>query len=93
MIDPPGNAFNAPSQGLQFQRHEQIFDSPQGPNFNGPHGPGNQSFSNPLNRASGHYFDEKNLQSSQFGNFGNLPAPITVGNIQASQQVSLLQLF
>ncbi|XP_006926723.1 pre-mRNA cleavage complex 2 protein Pcf11 isoform X2 [Pteropus alecto] len=85
--DPPGNAFNAPSQGLQFQRHEQIFDSPQGPNFNGPHGPGNQSFSNPLNRASGHYFDEKNLQSSQFGNFGNLPAPITVGNIQASQQV------
>ncbi|XP_008566450.1 PREDICTED: pre-mRNA cleavage complex 2 protein Pcf11 isoform X2 [Galeopterus variegatus] len=85
--DPPGNAFNAPSQGLQFQRHEQLFDSPQGPNFNGPHGPGNQSFSNPLNRASGHYFDEKNLQSSQFGNFGNLPAPITVGNIQASQQV------
>ncbi|XP_036994485.1 pre-mRNA cleavage complex 2 protein Pcf11 isoform X3 [Artibeus jamaicensis] len=85
--DPPGNAFSAPSQGLQFQRHEQIFDSPQGPNFNGPHGPGNQSFSNPLNRASGHYFDEKNLQSSQFGNFGNLPAPITVGNIQGSQQV------
>nr|XP_019608103.1 PREDICTED: pre-mRNA cleavage complex 2 protein Pcf11 isoform X2 [Rhinolophus sinicus] len=85
--EPPGNAFNAPSQGLQFQRHEQIFDSPQGPNFNGPHGHGNQSFSNPLNRASGHYFDEKNLQSSQFGNFGNLPAPITVGNIQASQQV------
>ncbi|XP_070281828.1 pre-mRNA cleavage complex 2 protein Pcf11 isoform X2 [Myotis yumanensis] len=85
--EPPGNAFNAPSQGLQFQRHEQIFDSPQGPNFNGPHGPGNQSFSNPLSRASGHYFDEKNLQSSQFGNFGNLPAPITVGNIQASQQV------
>uniref|UniRef100_A0A8C9AMI2 Pre-mRNA cleavage complex 2 protein Pcf11 n=1 Tax=Prolemur simus TaxID=1328070 RepID=A0A8C9AMI2_PROSS len=86
--DPPGNAFNAPSQGLQFQRHEQIFDSPQGPNFNGPHGPGSQSFSNPLNRASGHYFDEKNLQSSQFGNFGgNLPAPITVGNIQPSQPV------
>ncbi|XP_023367582.1 pre-mRNA cleavage complex 2 protein Pcf11 isoform X4 [Otolemur garnettii] len=85
--DPPGNAFNAPSQGLQFQRHEQIFDSPQGPNFNGPHGPGNQSFSSPLNRASGHYFEEKNLQSSQFGNFGNLPAPITVGNIQAPQQV------
>ncbi|XP_006763804.2 PREDICTED: pre-mRNA cleavage complex 2 protein Pcf11 isoform X1 [Myotis davidii] len=84
--EPPGNAFNTPSQGLQFQRHEQIFDSPQGPNFNGPHGPGNQSFSNPLSRASGHYFDEKNLQSSQFGNFGNLPAPIT-GNIQASQQV------
>ncbi|XP_012591579.1 pre-mRNA cleavage complex 2 protein Pcf11 isoform X3 [Microcebus murinus] len=83
--DPPGNAFNAPSQGLQFQRHEQIFDSPQGPNFNGPHGPGSQSFSNPLNRASGHYFDEKNLQNSQFGNFGNLPAPI--GNIQASQPV------
>ncbi|XP_004683305.1 PREDICTED: pre-mRNA cleavage complex 2 protein Pcf11 isoform X3 [Condylura cristata] len=85
--DPPGNAFNAPSQGLQFQRPEQLFDSPQGPNFNGPHGPGNQSFPNPLNRASGHYFEEKNLQSSQFGNFGNLPAPITVGNLQASQQV------
>ncbi|XP_046295294.1 pre-mRNA cleavage complex 2 protein Pcf11 isoform X2 [Marmota monax] len=85
--DPPGSAFNAPSQGLQFQRHEQMFDSPQGPNFNGPHGPGNQSFSTPLNRGSGHYFDEKNLQSSQFGNFGNLPAPLSVGNIQASQQV------
>uniref|UniRef100_G1PRY9 Pre-mRNA cleavage complex 2 protein Pcf11 n=1 Tax=Myotis lucifugus TaxID=59463 RepID=G1PRY9_MYOLU len=85
--EPPGNAFNAPSQGLQFQRHQQIFDSPQGPNFNGPHGPGNQSFSNPLSRASGHYFGEKNLQSPQFGNFGNLSAPITVGNIQASQQV------
>ncbi|XP_003468569.1 pre-mRNA cleavage complex 2 protein Pcf11 isoform X2 [Cavia porcellus] len=85
--DSPGNAFNTPSQGLQFQRHEQIFDSPQGPNFNGPHGPGNQNFSNPLNRASGHYFDEKNLQNSQFGNFGNLPAPMQVGNIQASQQV------
>ncbi|XP_004621224.1 pre-mRNA cleavage complex 2 protein Pcf11 isoform X2 [Sorex araneus] len=80
--DPPGNAFNAP-----FQRPEQIFDTPQGPNFNGPHGPGNQSFSNPLNRASGHYFDEKNLQSSQFGNFGNIPAPLAVGNLQASQQV------
>ncbi|XP_007645734.2 pre-mRNA cleavage complex 2 protein Pcf11 isoform X1 [Cricetulus griseus] len=85
--DPPGNAFNVPSQGLQFQRHEQIFDTPQGPNFNGPHGPGNQNFPNPLNRASGHYFDEKNLQSSQFGNFGNLPTPMSVGNIQASQQV------
>ncbi|KAM6172054.1 pre-mRNA cleavage complex 2 protein Pcf11 isoform 4-T4 [Erethizon dorsatum] len=85
--DSPGNAFNTPSQGLKFQRHEQIFDSPQGPNFNGPHGPGNQNFSNPLNRASGHYFDEKNLQSSQFGNFGSLPAPMSVGNIQASQQV------
>ncbi|XP_004632602.1 pre-mRNA cleavage complex 2 protein Pcf11 isoform X3 [Octodon degus] len=85
--ESPGSAFNTPTQGLQFQRHEQIFDSPQGPNFNGPHGPGNQNFSNPLNRASGHYFDEKNLQSSQFGNFGNLPAPMSVGNIQASQQV------
>ncbi|XP_006508335.1 pre-mRNA cleavage complex 2 protein Pcf11 isoform X1 [Mus musculus] len=85
--DPPGNTFNVPSQGLQFQRHEQIFDTPQGPNFNGPHGPGNQNFPNPINRASGHYFDEKNLQSSQFGNFGNLPTPISVGNIQASQQV------
>ncbi|EHA98956.1 Pre-mRNA cleavage complex 2 protein Pcf11 [Heterocephalus glaber] len=85
--DPPGSAFNTPSQGLQFQRHEQIFDSPQGPNFNGPHGPGNQNFSNPLNRASGHYFDEKNLHGSQFGNFGSLPAPMSVGNIQASQQV------
>ncbi|KAM9220738.1 pre-mRNA cleavage complex 2 protein Pcf11 isoform 3-T3 [Dugong dugon] len=85
--DPPGTTFNAPSQGLQFQRHEHIFDSPQGPNFNGPHGPGNQSFSNPLNRGSGHFFDEKNLQNSQFGNFGNLPAPLTVGSIQASQQV------
>ncbi|XP_064144834.1 pre-mRNA cleavage complex 2 protein Pcf11 isoform X5 [Loxodonta africana] len=85
--DPPGTTFSAPSQGLQFQRHEQIFDSPQGPNFNGQHGPGNQSFSNPLNRGSGHFFEEKNLQNSQFGNFGNLPAPLTVGNIQASQQV------
>ncbi|XP_055972250.1 pre-mRNA cleavage complex 2 protein Pcf11 isoform X2 [Sorex fumeus] len=80
--DPPGNAFNAP-----FQRPEQIFDTPQGPNFNGPHGPGNQNFSNPLNRASGHYFDEKNLQGPQFGNFGNLSAPLAVGNLQTSQQV------
>ncbi|XP_044524129.1 pre-mRNA cleavage complex 2 protein Pcf11 isoform X4 [Gracilinanus agilis] len=85
--DPPNNAFNAPSQGIQFQRHEQMFDTPQGPNFNGPHGPGAQGFSNPLNRASGHYFDEKNLQGPQFGNFGNLPTPIAVGNIQPSQQV------
>ncbi|XP_059525870.1 pre-mRNA cleavage complex 2 protein Pcf11-like [Myotis daubentonii] len=74
-------------QGLQFPRHEQIFDSPQGPNFNGLRGPGNQSFSNPLSRASGHSFDEKNLQSPQCGNFGNLPAQITAGNMQVSQQV------
>ncbi|XP_059527707.1 pre-mRNA cleavage complex 2 protein Pcf11-like [Myotis daubentonii] len=85
--EPPGNAFNAPSKGLQFPRHEQIFDSPQGPNFNGLRGPGNQSFSNPLSRASGHSFDEKNLQSPQCGNFGNLPAQITAGNMQVSQQV------
>uniref|UniRef100_G1PYJ8 Pcf11 C-terminal domain-containing protein n=1 Tax=Myotis lucifugus TaxID=59463 RepID=G1PYJ8_MYOLU len=85
--EPPGHTFNAPSQGLQFQRHKQIFDLPQGPNFNGPHGPGNQSFSNPLSRASGYSFDEKKLQSPQCGNFGNLPAPRTVGNIQASPQV------
>ncbi|XP_036599349.1 pre-mRNA cleavage complex 2 protein Pcf11 [Trichosurus vulpecula] len=85
--DPPNSAFNAPSQGIQFQRHEQMFDTPQGPNFNGPHGPAAQGFSNPLNRASGHYFDEKNLQGPQFGNFSNLPTPIAVGNIQPSQQV------
>ncbi|XP_052616791.1 pre-mRNA cleavage complex 2 protein Pcf11-like [Peromyscus californicus insignis] len=85
--DPPGKALNVPSPRLQYQRHEQIFDTPRGPNFNGPQSPGNQNFSNALNRASGHYFDEKNLQSSQLGNLGTLPSPMSVGHIQTSQQV------
>nr|XP_042125119.1 pre-mRNA cleavage complex 2 protein Pcf11-like [Peromyscus maniculatus bairdii] len=85
--DPLGKALNVPSQGLQFQRHAQIFDTPEGPNFNGPHGSRNQNFPNALNRASGHYFDERNLQSSQLGNLGNLLSPMSGGDIQTSQQV------
>ncbi|XP_059109595.1 pre-mRNA cleavage complex 2 protein Pcf11-like [Peromyscus eremicus] len=85
--DPPGNALNVPSPELQFQRHEQIFDTPQKPNFNRPQSPGNQNFSNALSRASGHYFDEKNLQSSQLGNLDTLPCPMSVGDIQTSQQL------
>ncbi|XP_010218725.1 PREDICTED: pre-mRNA cleavage complex 2 protein Pcf11 [Tinamus guttatus] len=74
----PGQGYNGPSHGIQFQRPE-LFDGSPGPNFNGPAGPGAQNF--PL-RASGHYFDEKGLQGPQYGNFNSL----AVG----SNQVSLL---
>ncbi|NXX88126.1 PCF11 protein, partial [Centropus bengalensis] len=68
-VDHPGQGYNGPSHGMQFQRPD-LFDGSPGPNFNGPAGPGAQNF--PL-RAAGHYFDEKGLQGPQYGNFNNLP--------------------
>ncbi|NXA37204.1 PCF11 protein, partial [Eudromia elegans] len=72
----PGQGYNGPAHGMQFQRPE-LFDGSPGPNFNGPGGPGAQNF--PL-RASGHYFDEKGLQGPQYGNFSSL----SVGGSQMS---------
>ncbi|KFP06052.1 Pre-mRNA cleavage complex 2 protein Pcf11, partial [Calypte anna] len=77
-VEHPGQGYNGPSHGLQFQRPD-LFDGSPGPNFNGPAGPGAQNF--PL-RAGGHYFDEKNLQGPQYGNFNNMP--------MGSNQVSLM---
>ncbi|KFQ89942.1 Pre-mRNA cleavage complex 2 protein Pcf11, partial [Phoenicopterus ruber ruber] len=77
-VDHPGQGYNGPSHGMQFQRPD-IFDGSPGPNFNGPAGPGAQNF--PL-RAAGHYFDEKGLQGPQYGNFNNMP--------MGSNQVSLM---
>ncbi|NWX46540.1 PCF11 protein, partial [Steatornis caripensis] len=77
-VEHPGQGYNGPSHGMQFQRPD-IFDGSPGPNFNGPAGPGAQNF--PL-RAAGHYFDEKNLQGPQYGNFSNMP--------MGSNQVSLM---
>ncbi|KFZ61402.1 Pre-mRNA cleavage complex 2 protein Pcf11, partial [Podiceps cristatus] len=77
-VDHPGQGYNGPSHGMQFQRPD-LFDGSPGPNFNGPAGPGAQNF--PL-RAAGHYFDEKSLQGPQYGNFNNLP--------MGSNQVSLM---
>ncbi|XP_041339563.1 pre-mRNA cleavage complex 2 protein Pcf11 isoform X7 [Pyrgilauda ruficollis] len=68
-VDHPGQGYNGPAHGMQFQRPD-IFDGSPGPNFNGPAGPGAQSF--PL-RAAGHYFEEKGLQGPQYGNFSNMP--------------------
>ncbi|NWV10370.1 PCF11 protein, partial [Ptilonorhynchus violaceus] len=68
-VEHPGQGYNGPAHGMQFQRPD-IFDGSPGPNFNGPAGPGAQSF--PL-RAAGHYFDEKGLQGPQYGNFNNMP--------------------
>uniref|UniRef100_K7F5E1 Pre-mRNA cleavage complex 2 protein Pcf11 n=1 Tax=Pelodiscus sinensis TaxID=13735 RepID=K7F5E1_PELSI len=82
----PSQTYSGPSHGMQFQRHE-MFDTSQGPNFNGPPGPGAQNFPNPLNRTSGHYFDDKNLQGPQYGNFSNLPNSVSVGNTPQPQQV------
>uniref|UniRef100_A0A8B9VW35 Pre-mRNA cleavage complex 2 protein Pcf11 n=1 Tax=Anas zonorhyncha TaxID=75864 RepID=A0A8B9VW35_9AVES len=76
--DHPSQGYNGPSHGMQFQRPD-IFDGSPGPNFNGPAGPGAQNFSL---RASGHYFDEKNLQGPQYGGFNSM----AVG----SNQVSLM---
>lgn len=67
-VDHPSQGYNGPSHGMQFQRPD-IFDGSPGPNFNGPAGPGAQNFSL---RASGHYFDEKNLQGPQYGNFNSM---------------------
>ncbi|NXJ50902.1 PCF11 protein, partial [Spizaetus tyrannus] len=76
-VDHPGQGYNGPSHGMQFQRPD-IFDGSPGPNFNGPAGPGAQNF--PL--RAGHYFDEKSLQGPQYGNFNNMP--------MGSNQVSLM---
>ncbi|XP_029458082.1 pre-mRNA cleavage complex 2 protein Pcf11 [Rhinatrema bivittatum] len=73
--ESPNTVFNGPSQGIQFQ----------GSNFNGPPVPGVQNFPNTLNRPSGHYFDDKNLQGPPFGNFSSLPTSLPVGNIQPQQ--------
>ncbi|NWR32479.1 PCF11 protein, partial [Tachuris rubrigastra] len=77
-VEHPGQGYNGPTHGMQFQRPD-IFDGSPGPNFNGPAGPGAQNF--PL-RAAGHYFDEKGLQGPQYGNFNNMP--------MGSNQVSLM---
>ncbi|NWQ82525.1 PCF11 protein, partial [Columbina picui] len=77
-VDHPGQGYNGPSHGMQFQRPD-LFDGSPGPNFNGPAGPGAQNF--PL-RAAGHYFEEKGLQGPQYGNFNNMP--------MGSNQVSLM---
>ncbi|NXU65634.1 PCF11 protein, partial [Horornis vulcanius] len=77
-VEHPGQGYNGPAHGMQFQRPD-IFDGSPGPNFNGPAGPGTQSF--PL-RAAGHYFEEKGLQGPQYGNFSNMP--------MGSNQVSLM---
>ncbi|XP_077197433.1 pre-mRNA cleavage complex 2 protein Pcf11 [Paroedura picta] len=71
--DPANQPYSGPSQGMPFQRAEQMFDSPQGPNFNGPPVSTAQTFP----RAPGHYYDDKNLQGPQYGNFSNM-----AGNIQ-----------
>ncbi|NXA12203.1 PCF11 protein, partial [Sapayoa aenigma] len=77
-VEHPGQGYNGPAHGMQFQRPD-IFDGSPGPNFNGPAGPGAQNF--PL-RGAGHYFDEKGLQGPQYGNFNNMP--------MGSSQVSLV---
>ncbi|NXW80829.1 PCF11 protein, partial [Hirundo rustica] len=77
-VEHPGQGYNGPAHGMQFQRTD-LFDGSPGPNFNGPAGPGAQSF--PL-RAAGHYFEEKGLQGPQYGNFSNMPV--------GSNQVSLM---
>ncbi|NXG40965.1 PCF11 protein, partial [Psilopogon haemacephalus] len=77
-VDHPGQGYNGPSHGMQFQRPD-LFDGSPGPNFNGPAGPGAQNF--PL-RAAGHYFEEKGLQGPQYGNFNNMP--------MGSNQVSVM---
>ncbi|NXX40177.1 PCF11 protein, partial [Tricholaema leucomelas] len=77
-VDHPGQGYNGPSHGMQFQRPD-LFDGSPGPNFNGPAGPGAQNFSL---RAAGHYFEEKGLQGPQYGNFNNMP--------MGSNQVSVM---
>ncbi|NWV62878.1 PCF11 protein, partial [Malurus elegans] len=77
-VEHPGQGYNGPAHGMQFQRPD-LFDGSPGPNFNGPAGPGAQSF--PL-RSAGHYFEEKGLQGPQYGNFSNMP--------MGSNQVSLM---
>uniref|UniRef100_A0A8C6X8V1 Pre-mRNA cleavage complex 2 protein Pcf11 n=1 Tax=Naja naja TaxID=35670 RepID=A0A8C6X8V1_NAJNA len=78
--------YNGASQGLQFQRPDQMFDNPQGPNFNAPPVSGAQHFPNAINRAPGPFYDDKNLQGPQFRNFNNM----TVGNGYVFSQVPVL---
>ncbi|NWU34890.1 PCF11 protein, partial [Hylia prasina] len=81
-VDHPGQGYNGPAHGMQFQRPD-IFDGSPGPNFNGPAGPGAQSF--PL-RAAGHYFEEKGLQGPQYGNFSNMPMGSNQVSLMSAQQ-------
>ncbi|XP_048348967.1 pre-mRNA cleavage complex 2 protein Pcf11 isoform X1 [Sphaerodactylus townsendi] len=80
--EPSNQPYSGPSQGMPFQRPEQMFDSPQGPSFSGPPVSTAQNFPNALNRAPGHYYDDKNLQGPQFGNFNNM-----AGNVQQQMPV------
>ncbi|XP_044297542.1 pre-mRNA cleavage complex 2 protein Pcf11 isoform X2 [Varanus komodoensis] len=88
--EPPNQPpYNGPSQGMQFQRPEQIFDNPQGPSFNGPPVSGAQAFANTLNRAPGPpFYDDKNLQGPQYGNFSSM----TLGNVQPPQQGPVMSI-
>ncbi|NXR72784.1 PCF11 protein, partial [Pycnonotus jocosus] len=81
-VDHPGQGYNGPAHGMQFQRPD-IFDGSPGPNFNGPAGPGAQNF--PL-RAAGHYFEEKGLQGPQYGNFNNMPMGSNQVSLMSAQQ-------
>ncbi|NXY28664.1 PCF11 protein, partial [Pomatorhinus ruficollis] len=81
-VDHPGQGYNGPAHGMQFQRPD-IFDGSPGPNFNGPAGPGAQSF--PL-RGAGHYFEEKGLQGPQYGSFSNMPMGSNQVSLMSAQQ-------
>ncbi|NXN91668.1 PCF11 protein, partial [Rhinopomastus cyanomelas] len=81
-VDHPGQSYNGPSHGMQFQRPD-LFDGSPGPNFNGPSGPGAQNF--PL-RPAGHYFDEKSLQGPQYGSFNNMPVGSNQVSLMSAQQ-------
>uniref|UniRef100_A0A8D0DJV8 Pre-mRNA cleavage complex 2 protein Pcf11 n=1 Tax=Salvator merianae TaxID=96440 RepID=A0A8D0DJV8_SALMN len=85
---PNQQPYNAPSQAMQFQRPEQIFDNPQGPAFSGPPVSVGHAFPNAVNRAPGSYYDDKNLQGPQYGNFSSM----TVGNVQQPQQVPAISV-
>ncbi|NWY62734.1 PCF11 protein, partial [Chionis minor] len=80
-VEHPGQGYNGPSHGMQFQRPD-LFDGSPGPNFNGPAGPGAQNF--PL-RAAGHYFDEKGLQGPQYGSFNNMPLGANQVSLMSAQ--------
>ncbi|NXM58841.1 PCF11 protein, partial [Illadopsis cleaveri] len=81
-VEHPGQGYNGPAHGMQFQRPD-MFDGSPGPNFNGPAGPGAQSF--PL-RGAGHYFEEKGLQGPQYGSFSNMPMGSNQVSLMSAQQ-------
>ncbi|NXR36700.1 PCF11 protein, partial [Zosterops hypoxanthus] len=81
-VDHPGQGYNGPAHGMQFQRPD-LFDGSPGPNFNGPAGPGAQNF--PL-RGAGHYFEEKGLQGPQYGSFSNMPMGSNQVSLMSAQQ-------